>query len=102
MSDRIIGLFYIIENITTCPVYPDMLQNFVFSQIAEVDGLIFQLDDAPPHFGAIARAALNSHFPGRWNGRAGPISWPSPSPNLTPMILFLWGFVKDIVCRENV
>jgi hypothetical protein len=41
-------------------VYVDMLENFVFPQIAaEVNGLNFQQDDAPAHFGAIVRTALD-------------------------------------------
>jgi hypothetical protein len=43
------------------------------------------------------REYLNTHFPGRWIGRVAPISWPPRSPDLTPMDLFLWRFVKDRV-----
>jgi hypothetical protein len=46
-------------------VYLDMLQNFVFPKtVAEVDGLIFQQDGAPAHFGATVRTALDKRFPG--------------------------------------
>jgi hypothetical protein len=50
-------------------VYLDMLENFVFPQIlAEVDGLIFQQDHAPAHFGAIVCTALDERFPDQWIG----------------------------------
>jgi hypothetical protein len=79
-----------------------MLENFVFPQIAEVDGLIFQQDGAPPHFAAIVRTALDERFPGRCIGRGGPINWPPRSPDLKPMDFFFWGYIKDIVYSERV
>jgi hypothetical protein len=50
----------------------------------------------------IVRASLNQHFPNRWIGRAGPISWPARSPHITPYDFFLWGYVKDCVYRTPV
>jgi hypothetical protein len=79
-----------------------MVKNFVFPQIAEVDSLIFQQDGAPPQFDVIVRTALDERFPGRWIGRGGPINWPPRSPDLTPMDLFFWGYIKDIVYSERV
>jgi hypothetical protein len=102
MSDRIVGPFFFHESTITSAVYLDVLENFVFPQIAEVDGLIFQQDGAPPHFGAIVRTALDERFPGRWIGRGGPINWPPQSPDLTPMDLFFWGYIKGIVYSERV
>jgi hypothetical protein len=102
MSDRTVGPFFFHKITITSAVYLDMLENFVFPQIAEVDGLIFQQDGTPPHFGAIVRTALDERFPGRWIGREGPINWPQRSPDLTPMDLFFWGYIKDIVYRERV
>jgi hypothetical protein len=46
--------------------------------------------------------ALDKHFPGRWIGRGGPISWPPRSPDITPLDFFLWGYVKDIVYKMQV
>jgi hypothetical protein len=40
MSNRIVGPFFFHESTITSAVYLDMLQNFVFPQIAEVNGLI--------------------------------------------------------------
>lgn len=33
-------------------------------------------------------------------GRAGPVSWPARSPDLTPCDYFLWEYLKYIVYRE--
>ena len=32
----------------------------------------------------------------------GPIPWPPRSPDVTPLDVFLWGYVKDIVYRTKV
>jgi hypothetical protein len=45
---------------------------------------------------------LNRHFPGRWIGRGGPITWPPRSPDITPLDFLLWGFVKDRVYATPV
>jgi hypothetical protein len=76
MSDRIFGPFFFHENTITRAVFLDMLENFVFPQIAEVGGLNFQQDGAPPYFSAIVRTALDERFPGQWIGWGGPIKWP--------------------------
>lgn len=57
----------------------------------------FQQDGAPPHFARVVRDYLNIHFPNRWIGRGGFVSWPPRSPDLTPLDFYLWGYVKDIV-----
>ena len=38
---------------------------------------------------------LNVTFPNRWIGRGGPTPWPPRSPDITPLDLFLWRYVKD-------
>jgi hypothetical protein len=102
MSDRTVGPFIFHESTITSAVCLDMLENFVFPQIAEVDGLIFQQDGAPPHVGATVRTALVERFPGRWIGRGGPINWPPRSPDLTPKDFFLLGNIKGIAYSERV
>jgi hypothetical protein len=39
---------------------------------------------------------------GRWIGRGGPIGWTPRSPDLDPLIFFLWGYVKNIVYRVKI
>ncbi|KFM58912.1 Transposable element Tcb1 transposase, partial [Stegodyphus mimosarum] len=84
-------------------VHLDMLENFVFLQLEELQPHVFlQQDGAPPHWGIIVRSSLNDHFTGRWTGRGGPIPWPPRSPDITPLSFFHWGFVKDNVYRRRV
>ena len=45
---------------------------------------------------------LNDTFPERWIRRDGPIPWPPCSPDITPLGIFLWDYVKDIVYRTKV
>ena len=35
-------------------------------------------------------------------GRAGPISWPARSPDLTPLDFWLWGYLKDHVYGQQL
>ncbi|KAJ8893016.1 hypothetical protein PR048_005597 [Dryococelus australis] len=76
LHDRIVGLVFFAENTVTSIVYLEMLEHFVLPQL--------------------------QHFPGRWIGRDGPISWPPWSPNLTSLDFFMWGYVKDIVYATSV
>ncbi|KFM62835.1 hypothetical protein X975_24013, partial [Stegodyphus mimosarum] len=103
MHDRVIGLFVFTEKTVLSVVYLDMLENFVFPQLEELQPHVsLQQDGATPHWGTIVRSSLNGHFTGRWIGRGGPIPWPPRSPDITPLGFFLWGFVKDNVYRRRV
>ena len=51
----------------------------------------------PPHFSLKVRDYLDKEFPGRWIGRGGPLAWPPRSPDLSPLDLFFWGYVKQLV-----
>ena len=59
-------------------------------------------DGAPPHFGVVVQEYLNAHFPNRWIGRGGPISWPARSPDLNPIDFYLWGHLKSLVYETPV
>ncbi|KFM65773.1 hypothetical protein X975_25152, partial [Stegodyphus mimosarum] len=101
MHDRVIGPFVFTEKTVSSVVYLDMLENFVFPQLEELQPHVFlQQDGAPSHWGNIVRSSLNDHFTGRWIGRGG--TWAPRSPNITPLDFFLWGFVRDNVCRRRV
>ncbi|KFM73428.1 hypothetical protein X975_25985, partial [Stegodyphus mimosarum] len=99
MHDRVIGPFT--EKTVSSVVYLDMLENFVFPQLEELQPHVFlQQDDAPPHWGTIVRSSSNNHFTGRGIGRGGPIPWPPRSPDITPLDALL--FVKGNVYRRSV
>ncbi|EZA50268.1 hypothetical protein X777_11106 [Ooceraea biroi] len=73
----------------------------------------YQLDGAPAHFtrpvcqwlhpsSSIYRPWLHQHFPARWIGRGGPVTWPPRSPDLTPLDFFLWGCMKEMVYNSVI
>lgn len=65
--------------------------------LAQLRGMWFQHDGAPPHIARSARKELSREFPNRWIGRFGPRGWSPRSPDLTPLDFFLWGYVKGRV-----
>ncbi|GBM47010.1 hypothetical protein AVEN_152789-1 [Araneus ventricosus] len=68
--------------IVTSNIYLDMLQLYAVSQFPE--GVIFQQDGAPPHYGNIVREFLDTTFPQRWIGRCAVMAWQPRSPDITP------------------
>ena len=45
---------------------------------------------------------LNATFPNRWIVRDGPTPWPPRSPDIIPLDIFLWLYVKDKVFSTPV
>ena len=45
---------------------------------------------------------LDAKFPNRWFARDGPTPWPPRSPDITPLDIFLWRYVKDKVFSTPV
>lgn len=100
---EVFGPFFFVEQTVTAVTYLDMLQLYLLPQLEDHQpNVMFQQDGAPPHWALIVREFLDTHFPGRWVGRGGPIQWPPRSPDLTPLDFFLWGYVKDIVYSTPV
>jgi len=64
--------------------------------------VIFIQDGAPPHFSCFVTDVLNERFPEASTGRGGPIPWPPRIPDLSPLVFFLWGYIKNIVCAEKI
>lgn len=102
-GNTIIGPIFIPGNLTG-EMYENMLEEIILPQLIEiaenypnhnVDTIHFQQDGAPPHYVAPVRQFLDTHFPGRWIGRRGPIEWPPRSPDLSPLDYFLWGHLKS-------
>jgi hypothetical protein len=48
------------------------------------------------------RNHMDREMAGRWIGRGGPVAWPPRSPDLTPLLFFLWGYVKNIVYQVKI
>ena len=102
LHNKVIGPFFFAGQTVTQYSYLDMLEGFAYPQLANVQGVIFQQDGAPPHWALRVRRSLNEHFPNRWIGRDGPIPWPARSPDVTPLDFFFWGFVKGRVFKTPV
>ncbi|KFM65620.1 hypothetical protein X975_08683, partial [Stegodyphus mimosarum] len=58
MHNRVIGPFFFTEKTVSSVVYLDMLKNFVFLQLEELQPNVFlQQDGAPSHWGTIIRSS---------------------------------------------
>ena len=64
--------------------------------------IIFQQVGAPPHWVSYVCRFLDATFPSRWIGRDCLTPWLPRSPDITPLDLFLWGYVKDKVFSTPV
>ena len=71
-----------------------MLEEFVYPELAQVEGVIFQQDGAPLRWERRVRQSLDSQFLDQWIGRRGPIPWHARSPDVTPLDFFLLGVCK--------
>ncbi|GBO22716.1 hypothetical protein AVEN_46074-1 [Araneus ventricosus] len=74
----------------------------IVQRCARAEGVIFQQDGAPPHYGNIDREFLDTTFPQRWIGMDAVMSWPPLSPDITPLDFCLWGYVKQHVYSERI
>ena len=102
-ADRIVGPV-IFRDTVNGDRYLEMLENQVWPVVSSWQNhrrLIFMQDGAPPHYRTDVREWLDTHFPNRWLGRAGPMEWPARSPDLTPCDFFLWGYTKEKVYSSN-
>jgi hypothetical protein len=64
--------------------------------------MLFQHDGAPAHCSLRDRQFLTESYP-QWRiGRGGPVAWPSRSPDLNPLDLFLWEYLKCLVYETEV
>ncbi|GBM43010.1 hypothetical protein AVEN_88610-1 [Araneus ventricosus] len=77
-----------------------MLQLYAIPQFPE--GVTFQQDGVPPHYGNIVREFLDTTFPQLWIGRGAVMAWPPQSPDITPLDFYLWGYEKQHVYSERI
>ena len=78
------------------------IQIYFFLPLLKLVSKIFLQDGAPPHWGSHVRRFLDATLPKRWIGRDGPTPWPPRTPDITPLDLFLWGYVKGKVFSTPV
>lgn len=79
--------------------YLNLLQNDIEDLIDELpllnyNNIIWHQDGAPAHNTIQVTQYLNNRY-NLWIGRRGPILWPANSPDLSPLDLFLWGYLKN-------
>jgi hypothetical protein len=100
MSSRgAVGPFFF-EGRVAGAVYLIMLQKSIVPavhQMYEDEDMWYQQDGALQHYHRDVRDYLDNSFPDRWIGRRGSVEYPPRSPDLTPPIFFLWGYLKDTV-----
>ncbi|GBM10047.1 hypothetical protein AVEN_61094-1 [Araneus ventricosus] len=97
LHDRITGPFFFSKVTVRSDNCLHMLKIFAFPQIQDLQPNIIL-----PHWSLEVRKVLDEKFPRRWIGRGGPIPWPPRSPDKTPLNLFLWGYVKNIIYQSPI
>ncbi|GFW72219.1 transposable element Tc3 transposase [Trichonephila clavipes] len=80
-----------------------MITNFFISEFNnhDVQELWFQQDGATCHTARATIYSLKDTFVDRLISRFRPVNWPPRSCDLTPLDLFLWGYVKSLVYADK-
>jgi hypothetical protein len=96
-----IGLF-LLPPLLNGPIYKVFLERILPSLLEDVPLIVsrqmwIQHDGAPAHFSNVSRDYLDVAFHGRWIGRGGPVTWPPRSPELTPLVYFVWCHLKSLI-----
>jgi hypothetical protein len=55
-------------------------------EMATTQTMLFMYVGIPSQFNYDMNQILDCHYPSRWIGRNGPVSWPPRSPDLTPVM----------------
>ena len=79
-------------------VVPALVQKFGHARRVSVNRVWFQ-DGAPAHRTRAVHDNLQTLFPRRVVGLGHPVDWTPRSPDLTLCDFFLWGYLKDRVCK---
>lgn len=97
----------VLEEHLTAANYPHSLTNELPLWVEDIYletrlSVSSQHDEAPPHFHGKVTACLNQRYGNRCISPAGPVPWPPRSPDLIPLRFFLWGLMKEIVCKIEI
>jgi hypothetical protein len=99
LGDCIIGPYPLPERLTAVTYYtfmdealPVLLEDV---PLATKEHMWHQHDGAPLHYGHHICNLIDESFHGQWISRGGPMHWPSRSPDLNPIDLFLWGHLME-------
>lgn len=99
---ELLGPFFFDQTVTGAS-YLECLQINLMPQLQALGKLPqwFQQDGAPAHYAASVRKWLSETFP-KWIGRRGDVEWAPRSPDLNPLDIFLWGYLKARVYRVKI
>ena len=100
VNSNYIGPFFFDASVTG-EQYLNMLQTYFFPQVQQQEDIYFQQDGGPAHYAHGVREWLDINFNDKWIGRRGPFEWPAQLPDLSPIDVFLWGVLKDMVYKEK-
>ncbi|GFY05575.1 transposable element Tc3 transposase [Trichonephila clavipes] len=83
--------------------YRAMITNFFIPELnnQDVQELWFQQDGATCHTARATIDLLKDTLGDRLISRFGPVNWPPRSCDLTPVVYFLWGYVKSLVYADK-
>lgn len=105
-QNEIIGPIFIHGNLNTekfLELLDSTVADYVDGQPLNVrNKLWYQLNGLPAHSVPVAREKLTDMFGDQWIGRYGPIKWPPQSADLSPLELFLWKEIKNIVYGKHM
>lgn len=98
LRDKIIGPIIFDGNLNG-ERYLNLIQNDVENYLEDIplghyNNLIWQQDGAPPHNPMPITEYLQNRY-NFWIGRFGTLRWPANSPDLSPLDIFLWGYLKN-------
>ncbi|GFV55441.1 transposable element Tc3 transposase [Trichonephila clavipes] len=80
-----------------------MITNFFIPELNNHDNqeLWFQQDGATCHTARATIDLLKDTFGDRLISRFGRVNWPPRSCDLTPLVYFLWGYIKSLVYADK-
>lgn len=104
LANKVIGPIIFEGNLTGAR-YMHFLQHEIENLLEDIpiqryNNLIWQQDGAPPHNVGLVTHYLNEKY-NFWIGRQGTLRWPPNSPDLNPLDIFLWGYLKNKIYYER-
>ena len=101
LGEELIGPF-ILEGLLTGKAYLRFLQEELSKLLEDVPlnkrgRIYFQHDGVHPHSSRQVRNFLNYSFPGQWIRHGSPHHWPARSPDISPLVYCVWGWMKELV-----
>lgn len=74
---------------------PEVFLILQLQQDTKLADVLFQQDGAPLHYHHRVTSFLDATLSNKWVGQGRPIGLPPWSPDLTPLYLHFWGYIKN-------